>query len=68
LKLTQSSWIRSYFTTSIVFGTLARYLSATIPQNPEQTLPHTQSSAIEPDEDERIDQECLLEIEPYGNE
>jgi len=42
--------------------------STTIPQNSEQTLPHTQSSAIEPDDDEGIDQEGLDEIEPYGNE
>jgi len=42
--------------------------SAIILQNSEQTLPHTQSSAIEPHEDKRIEQECLVEIELYGNE
>jgi hypothetical protein len=42
--------------------------STTIPQNSEHTLPHTQSSTIEPDDDEGIDQEGLDEIEPYGNE
>lgn len=31
-------------------------------------MSHTQSTIIESEEDEQVEQECLQEIEPYGNE